>query len=352
MPHIFTDEFLAGIDAEPAPFEGSLIKRIALSVDGPLAERRNDIEGKMAAYPADQRAELAGRIQSFSDEESLAAQAELDIHELLRTVFNPVAVEPSLEIIGGKTPDFWVEGHAAFEVASTFAREDFVERDLIRVLNAVKSPVKVFGIRVRNAPEGKFPKMAIARKLVQDQMTAYPGEPAMNPFHVRTPEGMDITGYLYRGDPAHPTVGGTLGSHGFGPDDPDYRNAVRENVVRKKYRKYGSLGDHGNAFVLVFQNFNEWLDAEDFEQVLYGEVEYQHDLQSGHFTLIRRSPIYQPGRYRGISAALLRDPAAPNTYFLAENPYATVPLGAIADRVARAFSAKPLPRTDWSLRNR
>jgi hypothetical protein len=34
----------------------------------------------MSAYPEPLQEELAGRIRSFDDDESLAAQAELDVH--------------------------------------------------------------------------------------------------------------------------------------------------------------------------------------------------------------------------------------------------------------------------------
>ena len=173
MRRIFTEDYLASISGVPAPFEGSRIKRIALSNDAPFRGRREALESKIAAYPEAQQAELIGRIQSFSDEESQAAQAELDVHELLRREFNPVQVEPALAIVGGKTPDFWVEGQAAFEVASTFAHENSVVRDLIKALNAAPSEVKVFGIKVYNVPDDRFPKISVLRNLVLAQMEAY-----------------------------------------------------------------------------------------------------------------------------------------------------------------------------------
>lgn len=348
MPHIFIEKFMAEIGAEPAPFEGAAIKRIALAQDGRPAERRADLEAKIAAYPEAIREELAGRIRSFVDDESFAAQAELDVHDLLCREFKHVEVEPALEMVGGKTPDFWVEDHVAFEVASTFAHGSAVEVELVKALNSVPSPVKIFALRVRNIPEGKYPKISDARNRVRAEMAAYPGEPALKPFHVRTRDLMDVTGYFYRGDPTHPTVGGVIDSHGFGPDDPNYRQAVRKNVVQVKHRKYKQLADHGRHLVLVFQNYNAWLDPEDFEQILFGDVEYRYEEATGHYTLVRRDVVFGPGHYRALSAALLRDPAG--GYYLAENPYAAVPLGPVRERVMKAFSAKPLPETDWLLR--
>jgi hypothetical protein len=350
MPSIFTDEFLAAIGAEPAPFEGSLIKRIALGQGGKLAERKAELEGKMAAYPAAQREELAGRIRSFVDAESLSAQAELDVFDLLRHEFNPVEVEPTLDIVAGKTPDFWVEGHAAFEVAATFPHGSAVEVELVKALNSAPSPVKIMGLRVHNVPDDRFPKISQARNRVREAMDKYPDEPALKPFHVRTGDGMDVTGYLYRGDPAHPTVGGMFNSHGFSEEDPDYRQAVRKNVVRAKHKKYKPLADHGKPLILVFQNFNTWLDAEEFEQIFFGDVEYRYEEATGQYTLVRREVVFGPGHYRAISAALLRDAAAPGGYFLAANPYAAVPLGEFGERVVKAFSAVPLPAVDWLLR--
>jgi len=352
MPLIFTEEYLASLGAEPAPFEGSVIKRIALAKEGAPAERRAELEAKIAAYPEAQRSELIGRIRSFADDESLSAQAELDVHELLRREFKPIEVEPALEMVGGKTPDFWVESRAAFEVASTFAHGSAVEVELVKALNSIPSPVKIFGLRVRNVPEDKYPRISDARNRVRDALAAYPGEPALKPFHVRTRDGMDITGYLYRGDLSHATVGGTIDSHGFGPEDPNYRQGVRKNVIQVKYRKYKKLAEHGCPFILVFQNYNAWLDAEDFDQVLFGDVEYRYEGQADKYTLIRREVVFGPGHYRGISAALLRDPADQSRYFLAKNPYATVPIDPWEGRIAKAFNAKPLPKTDWELRPR
>lgn len=350
MPHIFTDAFLATIDSEPAPFEGSLIKRVALPNEAQLSGRRDDLEARISAYPDPLREELAGRIRSFDDDESLAAQAELDVHGVLRTEFNPIDVEPTLAIVGGKTPDFWVENGIAFEVASLFARGIPVETKLIEVLNSEPSRVKVFGLRVHNVPTEKYPKISEARARIHNAFAAYNGEKGLDPFHVKTRDGMHITGYLYLGDPTHPTVGGTLGAYGFHEEDPNYRQSVRKRVIQKKYGKYKALANQGFPLILVIHNFNAWLDSEDFDQIFFGDVEYRYDEATDKYTIARRDVIFGPSHYRGFSGALVRSPASDEGYYLVKNPFATVPLDPLEERLTRAFNTQPLPPVNWILR--
>jgi hypothetical protein len=350
MPLIFTDAFLATIGSEPAPFEGSLIKRIALSGDPALSDRRHDLEGKMSAYPEPLQEELAGRTRSFDDDESLAAQAELDVHGILRTEFDPIEVEPALAAVGGKTPDFWVERGIAFEVASLFERNVPVEAKIIEALNSEPSKVKVFGLRLHNIPTDKYPKISEARARIRDAFVGYSGAKALDPFHVQTRDGMHITGYLYLGDPAHPTVGGTIGAYGFHEDDPNYRQSVRKRVIQKKYGKYKALANLGFPLILVMHNFNAWLDPEDFDQIFFGDVEYRYDEAADKHTVARRDVTFGPGHYRGLSGALVRSPASAEGYYLVKNPFATVPVDPLEERLSRAFNTRPLPPVNWILR--
>lgn len=352
MAYIFTPEFLQSIDDSTNAFERNDIARIALLEGDNPKQYRELLESYIAQYPVDKRDPLIELIRSPSDIESKAARAELIVFGLLISLYKKVDVEPAIKDIfslpeeltefGQKTPDFIADNKVVFEVASIFEAPDPIEQSIIETINTIDGGTHIFNLRIVNHLPDKNPRLSKIKDLVSAQLEKHTGEP-LEPFVLNSPEGIVISGYMYTGDPSHATVGGTISSYGFSDNEKEYVNAIRNNPISKKIRKYRFLSKIRIPHVLVIYNYNDWLDPEDFDDIFFGDKEYHVSLSANSIdSVTRRNSILQPQKNTSLSAVLIRNYRTRDGFYLLENPWAEVHLGDHLSDIRKAFKTKPL----------
>lgn len=337
MPLIFTDEYIDSVSVSHWPFEGRYIKRLA--TDEKMGYLRKKIEDILVDYPEAKKDRMIDAIKFLSDLECRASLSELFVFGRLIKYFSNVEVEIPLDFLDNKTPDFWVENEIAFEVVSLFETTSPIEDSIIETLNSIRSRVKIMLDSIKNLPEDRLPKLKEIRNyfenlLNQNQSLSKPIE-----FIHQFSQGIVISGKLYKGEIAHSTVGAKINSALVTP----YNKSVRGRI-REKIRKYKKLKTNGFPFIVVLYSYNDWLDVEDFDEILLGDMEYSVNSRTAKIQNVnRKNAIFNPKRNTSLSAVLIKDHSMDDEYFLIENPHAAIKLDKYKDRIRKAFKTRELP---------
>jgi hypothetical protein len=318
MPLVFTNEFIESLKPAGNPFERAYIAQLAK--DTKAAALRDRIEALLAKYPEDNRDVMITQIRSVSDIECRSNLAELYVYGNLIEHFKVVQVEPPLSFLDNKTPDFWVDDRAAFEVATLFEEDDPNYFAIVETLNSLTGNIKLILSHCTIQTPDKTPRLKPIREFFADLFAKKADITKPESFLYRSPDVI-IAGNMYRGDPAHPTVGSIIKSY-TSSDGSDYQKAVRR-VVKRKLAKYKKLAEAKRSLAIVLYNLNDWLDLDDFDEIFFGSVAFDVDWDTRRPNNLRREgAVMNPAFNRSLSAVLVKDIGQLNRYFLIENPWA------------------------------
>jgi hypothetical protein len=334
---IFDDAFLSTLDGQGAAFERG---RIARTAKLPAAKDfRDRLEAAVADYPVKQRPALIGRIRSLADIESLSAISECFVYAHLRCEFGKVEVERPFASVQGKTPDFFVPDlNLAVEVASLFDSPDPNYTAVIETINTLRSTSKVVMFRARHLPRDENPRLSEVKAALSPILDDYDGTTPFEWFSCRTPQGIELSGALIKGKIEHAVVGGTYDSQGSSAGQSGYNASIRQGVLKDKVKKYRGLATAGTKLLLVLYSQNNWLDEDDFDEILFGEEEYVEDEKS-QFRSHRRQAFITPNHNRALSGVIIYSGLFREKWLIVPNQYATVPLAEAVAPLQRAFGA-------------
>ncbi|MBH8557913.1 hypothetical protein [Hymenobacter negativus] len=299
---------------------------------------RQQLEEDLQAYPSERISKTLGEIKSQDKKQSISAIAEVQAFRRLKKAFTTVEIEKPLEIVGGKTPDFWVDDALAFEVFAVFDEAPSQQHEIISAINQIISDVKVV-IRIDFSPdeevddEGKpikqkninFKPTEIKKAFIE-LFQKHPTPTFNEPFFLRFRDGLIISGYFWPlpSNYGGPTVFSVIESYSSNDESKDYIKSIRKRL-QSKLSKYKSLTEEGIPLVVILYNKNHWIQSQDITEVLYGTPTSFYDGEK-----IIEGPtkdgIIRINQNRALSAVLIKQDDVNTPFKLIENPHARAPL--------------------------
>ncbi|MBN2028626.1 hypothetical protein JW824_00120 [bacterium] len=340
MTVIFTKEFIDSMDKPVGLFERSYIRYLATNPN--LKHLRDELEKIISIYPNEKQNGMIKCIRSFDDSQCKSHIAELRVYGILNSNFEDVQIEVPLEIVDNKTPDFWVDGTIAFEVATPFETKNVHELEIIECISRIESKTKAIIQIIGNIPNDENPKLSEIKQgfihILNEKENLTRPE---NFEYVSPSQNIYIAGRLWPGVQKSSSVVGVFDSYEFNEkNDQDYKELVRK-IIKRKLKKYKKLADQEFPLVLVIYNDIDWLDEIELDEIVNGDRCFAVNGNTLH--MFRSSNmIIHPNRNRGLSAVLVRDYTTLDEYYLIKNPNALVPLGDFEEVVKIAFKTKEL----------
>jgi len=321
MPNqLFSTDFLSQFHQPGNPFERSYIK--LLSTKESLQPNRDRIEHLLSLYPDSDRGRIISLIQSFDDIECFSALAELYTFENIYKIDSSLAIEPQIADADDRTPDF-VTHDFVFEVASLHKKGNSKYFSIIETINTIDTEYKVIIRDIANIPEDGFPKLREIREKFISLFNEL--ESINNPydaFHIVSSQGIAIYGIVYKANRGYAVVQSIFENYGLNGEEEQYRKSIRK-TIKKKIKKYKGVVHAYKKLIIVLYNYNDWLDEEDFIEILFGdEVLVIDGPNPGDYHIEKRNVLLRPDQHRSVSAILVKKYSTPNDYILIENPYA------------------------------